>query len=59
MCAGFDYPRLVAGEQDFVLYQRTLPWDHAPGALLLTEAGGLARRPDGTPTGPPTPSAAC
>ncbi len=47
-CAGVDYPRLLDGEQDFVLYQRTLPWDHAPGTLLLTEAGGTALRPDGT-----------
>jgi fructose-1,6-bisphosphatase/inositol monophosphatase family enzyme len=48
ICSGVDYPRLVDGEQDFVLFQRTLPWDHAPGALLLTEAGGVARRPDGS-----------
>ncbi|MCT9930117.1 GNAT family N-acetyltransferase [Planotetraspora sp. A-T 1434] len=47
-CAGVDYPRLLDGEQDFVLFQRTLPWDHAPGVLLLTEAGGVARRPDGS-----------
>ncbi|MBN6057754.1 inositol monophosphatase [Nonomuraea sp. RK-328] len=51
-CAGVDYPRLVDGEQDFVLFQRTLPWDHAPGVLLLTEAGGCARRPDGSPYRP-------
>ncbi|HUC26546.1 MAG TPA: inositol monophosphatase [Streptosporangiaceae bacterium] len=47
-CCGFDYPRLVDGELDFVLFRRTLPWDHAPGALLLSEAGGTARRADGT-----------
>lgn len=47
-CCGFDYPRLVDGELDFVLFRRTLPWDHAPGALLLAEAGGTARRLDGT-----------
>jgi fructose-1,6-bisphosphatase/inositol monophosphatase family enzyme len=51
-CAGVDYPRLLDGDQDFVLFHRTLPWDHAPGALLLTEAGGTARRPDGTPYRP-------
>jgi fructose-1,6-bisphosphatase/inositol monophosphatase family enzyme len=51
-CAGVDYPRLVDGEQDFVLFHRTLPWDHAPGTLLLREAGGLARRPDGRPYRP-------
>jgi fructose-1,6-bisphosphatase/inositol monophosphatase family enzyme len=47
-CAGIDYTQVVDGEVDFVLTWRTLPWDHAPGALLLTEAGGVARRPDGS-----------
>ncbi|MFD6951659.1 inositol monophosphatase [Nocardiopsis sp. TSRI0078] len=47
-CAGVDYPRLFEGELDFVLFHRTLPWDHAPGALMLTEAGGVSRRPDGS-----------
>lgn len=51
-CAGVDYPRLLDGEQDFILFHRTLPWDHAPGTLLLTEAGGVARRPDGSPYAP-------
>ncbi|HCA86274.1 MAG TPA: inositol monophosphatase [Streptomyces sp.] len=54
-CAGVDYPRLLEGEQDFILFQRTLPWDHAPGALLLTEAGGVARRPDGSAYRPADP----
>lgn len=27
---------------------RTLPWDHAPGALLLAEAGGIVQRLDGS-----------
>ncbi len=47
-CAGVDYPRLIDGELDFVLFWRTLPWDHAAGTLLLREAGGTARRLDGT-----------
>ena len=47
-CAGIDYPQVADGELDFVLFWRTLPWDHAPGTLLLTEAGGIALRPDGT-----------
>jgi fructose-1,6-bisphosphatase/inositol monophosphatase family enzyme len=45
-CAGFDYPAMVDGGQDFVLFLRTLPWDHASGTLLLQEAGGVARRPN-------------
>jgi fructose-1,6-bisphosphatase/inositol monophosphatase family enzyme len=48
-CAGVEYPRIVEGEADFLLFWRTLAWDHAPGALLLTEAGGAAVRPDGNP----------
>ena len=30
-----------------MLFWRTLPWDHAPGVLLVREAGGVARRFDG------------
>jgi len=48
-CAGVEYPRIAEGDADFLLFWRTLPWDHAPGALLLREAGGIAVRPDGTP----------
>lgn len=48
-CAGVEYRELVAGVHDVSLYWRTLPWDHVPGALLLSEAGGHAARPDGTP----------
>jgi fructose-1,6-bisphosphatase/inositol monophosphatase family enzyme len=45
--AGIDYPLLVDGGQDFVMFWRTLPWDHAPGALLVEESGGRVRRLDG------------
>lgn len=48
MCAGDDYPALVRGTLDFVCYWRGLPWDHAPGALLLAEAGGTVTRYDGS-----------
>lgn len=51
-CSGLEYPAIATGEQDFVLFWRTLPWDHAPGALLVQEAGGRAARPDGTPYDP-------
>lgn len=46
--ACITYPRLAQGQVQFAVYGRTHPWDHAPGALLLTEAGGAARRFDGT-----------
>lgn len=48
-CAGVEYPRIIEGEADFLLFWRTLAWDHAPGTLLLTEAGGVAVRPNGHP----------
>ncbi|SBT48134.1 inositol monophosphatase family protein [Micromonospora auratinigra] len=47
-CAGREYLDLLTGTQHFVLFWRTLPWDHAPGTLLVREAGGVARRFDGT-----------
>lgn len=40
ICCGVDYPDLVLGLQDFLLYQTPKPWDHVPGTLLVTEAGG-------------------
>ena len=46
-CAGVEYPSIVHGHEDFAIYWRTLPWDHVPGVLLLEEAGGMARRPNG------------
>jgi len=54
-CAGVDYPLIVEGEQDFTVYARTLPWDHAPGVLLLSEAGGTSQRPDGRDYRPAEP----
>ncbi|WP_419808638.1 inositol monophosphatase family protein [Sphingomonas sp.] len=48
-CAAEQYPRLVLGENDVALFQRTLPWDHAAGALFVVEAGGVVARWDGTP----------
>lgn len=52
MCAAVEYPLIAEGEQDFAVFGRTLPWDHAPGALLVEEAGGFARRLDATPYRP-------
>jgi fructose-1,6-bisphosphatase/inositol monophosphatase family enzyme len=37
---GIDYPKLVEGEADYILYGSAHPWDHVPGSLLLSEAGG-------------------
>ena len=51
-CAGEQYPRILLGINDVALFWRALPWDHAPGALMLTEAGGRVARPDGAPYRP-------
>jgi len=42
-CAGYDYISLIEGAKDFSLYYRTLPWDHLPGSLIFSEAGGYVR----------------
>ena len=51
-CAGQDYLAILTGAKDFSLYYRTLPWDHAAGALMVAEAGGCAQRYDRTPYNP-------
>jgi fructose-1,6-bisphosphatase/inositol monophosphatase family enzyme len=48
-CAAEQYPRLALGVNDLSYFERTLPWDHAAGALWLNEAGGNVARPDGSP----------
>ncbi|WP_028648273.1 inositol monophosphatase family protein [Nocardiopsis sp. CNT312] len=46
-CSAVDYPHLFEGELDFIVFGQTCPWDHAPGTLMLAEAGGTSLRPDG------------
>lgn len=48
-CAAESYPRLVLGENDIALFQRSLPWDHAAGALFVNEAGGRVTHWDRSP----------
>lgn len=57
-CAGAEYPIVAQGVCDFALYWRTLVWDHAPGVLILEEAGGKAARLDGARYCPTDPSGA-
>jgi fructose-1,6-bisphosphatase/inositol monophosphatase family enzyme len=52
VCCGVDYPKVVDGSADYALYRRAKPWDHAPGSLLLTEAGGHVGTFDGSPYRP-------
>ncbi|TNM42723.1 inositol monophosphatase [Nocardioides albidus] len=51
-CCGVDYPHLIAGDAQALLYSRSMPWDHLPGSLILTEAGGVVGQHDGTPLEP-------
>ena len=48
-CAAEQYPRIALGTNDVALFERTLAWDHAAGALWLNEAGGKVARLDGSP----------
>jgi fructose-1,6-bisphosphatase/inositol monophosphatase family enzyme len=47
-CAAEQYPRIVLGVNDLAVFERTYPWDHAPGSLFVNEAGGKVARPDGS-----------
>jgi len=51
-CSGHEDPAIAQGRQNFVLFWRTEPWDHAPGALFMAEAGAHVARPDGSPYRP-------
>lgn len=48
-CCGVDYPMLAAGDLDFLVFGPPKPWDHAPGALMITELGGVVKTLDGNP----------
>ena len=51
-CAGHQYRLLANGQLHFSLYNRLLPWDHAPGYLIHREAGGYGARFDGSAYSP-------
>ena len=52
VCCGVDYPKLIEGEIDYILYSRSNAWDHAPGSLMVVEAGGHVGHLDGVDYGP-------
>jgi fructose-1,6-bisphosphatase/inositol monophosphatase family enzyme len=54
-CCGIDYPRLLTGEVDALIYRWPKPWDHAAGALMMTELGAVPRLLDGTMYAPGQP----
>ncbi|MEJ6391552.1 inositol monophosphatase family protein [Gymnodinialimonas ulvae] len=47
MCSCHEYRLLAQGSVDFCLNAHLNPWDHAAGALIVQEAGGVARLLDG------------
>lgn len=47
-CSGLEYMALAQGIAQFSLHSRSLPWDHAAGMLIVSEAGGRAGFLDGT-----------
>jgi len=51
-CAAADYFNLAEGRTHFALFNRTWPWDHAPGWILHKEAGGYSRFLNGQPYAP-------
>jgi fructose-1,6-bisphosphatase/inositol monophosphatase family enzyme len=51
-CSAMEYTRILTGEREFAVYHRLHPWDHAPGALIVTEGGGRVEHRNGTPYGP-------
>ncbi|HEY7609360.1 MAG TPA: inositol monophosphatase family protein [Alphaproteobacteria bacterium] len=50
--AGAEYLGLAAGRIHYAIFTRLLPWDHAPGVLLVREAGGHAAYWDEEPYRP-------
>ena len=54
--AATEYSAILRGDKDFVIYYRLLPWDHAPGALAISEAGGAAIHSSGEPYTPLSPN---
>ncbi|GAB1644880.1 inositol monophosphatase family protein [Krasilnikovia sp. MM14-A1259] len=47
-CAGYEYPAVATGAQQFALFWHVMPWDHVPGALIVRESGGTVRHFDGS-----------
>jgi len=46
-CAAHEYRMAAAGFCHVLLFNRLMPWDHAPGWLLHQEAGGYSAHFDG------------
>ncbi|MEL6520213.1 MAG: inositol monophosphatase family protein [Pseudomonadota bacterium] len=51
-CSCHEYRTLATGRVDFNMNGMLKPWDHAAGALVIEEAGGVAKMLDGRPYKP-------
>ncbi|MEL7088743.1 MAG: inositol monophosphatase [Planctomycetota bacterium] len=51
-CSCHEYRTLAMGRVSFNVNGMLKPWDHAAGALVVEEAGGVARMLDGRPYAP-------
>jgi fructose-1,6-bisphosphatase/inositol monophosphatase family enzyme len=51
-CAGQEFISMARGNAQFRLYNRLWAWDHAPGVLVVREAGCHADRQDENPYRP-------
>jgi fructose-1,6-bisphosphatase/inositol monophosphatase family enzyme len=47
-CAAHEYRILATGGAHFAVYNKLMPWDHLPGALIHQEAGGRDYHPSHT-----------
>lgn len=48
-CAAHEYRLAAGGHVHALIYNKLMPWDHAPGWLLHREAGGYSARFDASP----------
>ncbi len=51
-CAAYEYRLVADGRCHFSLHWKLMPWDHAAGVLIHSEAGGYSACLDGTPYTP-------
>jgi fructose-1,6-bisphosphatase/inositol monophosphatase family enzyme len=51
-CAAHEYRLAATGGAHVLVYNRLMPWDHAPGQLIHAEAGGASAQFDGQPYSP-------
>jgi len=48
-CAAYEYRLIAEGLVHFSLHYKLMPWDHAAGVLIHSEAGGFSALLDGSP----------